>query len=193
MPSEHHDHPGWMGMWTGDALPVVATDRYYPEMPPGLPGETSAQYADRLTGADQTGRSPYDHRRFRQCSIGFHDECSDPTGEQCECPCHEVAPLRMAAGVHTNEEWEAQAWRLDASLTTALQEKDQWHDAAVQAEGDIRDLHRAVAKLTNQLDEQSPVVRAAIKLTERWDTPDHGDVIPWINDVARAVRKLKES
>lgn len=193
MPSEHHEHPGWMGMWTGDALPVVATDRYYPEMPPGLPDETSTQYTDRLTGADGTGRSPYDHRRFRQCSIGFHDECSDPAGEQCECPCHEVAPLRTAAGVHTNEEWEAQAWRLDASLTTALQEKDQWHDAAVQAEGDIRDLHAAVAKLTNQLDEQSPVVRAALKLTERWDTPDHGDVIPWINDVARAVRKLKES
>lgn len=24
----------------------------------------------------------------RQCSIGWHDECSDPEGDHCKCPCH---------------------------------------------------------------------------------------------------------
>jgi len=66
--------------------------RYYPEQPPMWPGETADQYTDRLTGADRTGRRPYDHARNRQCSIGYHDECSDGkygdyTGE-CACPHH---------------------------------------------------------------------------------------------------------
>ena len=24
----------------------------------------------------------------RQCSIGYHDECSDPRGDECRCQCH---------------------------------------------------------------------------------------------------------
>lgn len=58
-----------------------------------LEGETPEKYTDRLTGADRTDRRPYDHERNRQCSIGYHDECSDPDGVNCECPCHTaVAP-----------------------------------------------------------------------------------------------------
>jgi hypothetical protein len=57
------------------------------EMPPLLTGETLDEYTNRLTGADGTGRRPYKHRN-RQCSIGWHGECSDPSGERCECPCH---------------------------------------------------------------------------------------------------------
>jgi hypothetical protein len=64
------------------------TERRHPEMPPMLPGESVDQYTDRLTGADGTGRVPYDHHRNRQCSIGWHEECSDPAGEWCKCPCH---------------------------------------------------------------------------------------------------------
>ena len=66
---------------------------YYPEMPPVFDGETAAQYTDRLTGADGTNRVPYNHRRKRQCSIGWHNECSDPDGEECECPCHKAAAM----------------------------------------------------------------------------------------------------
>lgn len=62
--------------------------RWFPEMPPALPGESDDAYTNRLTGADQTGRVPYDHSRNRQCSIGWHAECSDPAGASCECPCH---------------------------------------------------------------------------------------------------------
>lgn len=66
--------------------------RWYPEMPPSFPGETPEQYTDRLTGADRTNRQPYDHKRNRQCSIGYHDKCSDGKyGEYtgaCECPHH---------------------------------------------------------------------------------------------------------
>lgn len=67
---------------------TVERARWYPEMPPMLPGEASEQYTDRLTGADGTGRRPYDHPRNRQCSIGYHGECSDPNGYRCKCPCH---------------------------------------------------------------------------------------------------------
>lgn len=63
---------------------------WYPEMPPRRPDETTDQCTNRLTGADRTNRVPYDHRRGRQCSIGYHHECSDRdnTGS-CECPCHD--------------------------------------------------------------------------------------------------------
>ena len=72
-------------------MAAVERGRWYPEMPPALPGETDDQYTDRLTGADGTDRRPYDHPRNRQCSIGYHDECSDPDGERCKCPCHTAA------------------------------------------------------------------------------------------------------
>lgn len=42
---------------------IVEHGSWYPGLPPALPGETDAQYTDRLTGADRTGRVPYDHRR----------------------------------------------------------------------------------------------------------------------------------
>lgn len=72
----------------GPSIPTVDGGRFYPEMPPMLEGESLIAYTDRLTGADKTGRVPYGHRRFRQCSIGYHEECSDPDGSECECPCH---------------------------------------------------------------------------------------------------------
>ena len=67
---------------------TIARGKWYPEMPPVLDGEDAGQYTDRLTGADRTNRVPYHHKRNRQCSIGYHSECSDPAGESCECPCH---------------------------------------------------------------------------------------------------------
>jgi len=29
------------------------------------------------------------HGIFRQCSIGWHAECSDPQGTRCKCTCHD--------------------------------------------------------------------------------------------------------
>jgi hypothetical protein len=63
---------------------------YYPEMPPKAEEETVDEYSNRLTGADGKGKSPYNHHRFRQCSLGWHEECTDPYGEECECPCHDL-------------------------------------------------------------------------------------------------------
>lgn len=38
---------------------------------------------------------------FRQCSIDYHSECSDPNGYECECPCHKDirVPLDIAKAV----------------------------------------------------------------------------------------------
>jgi hypothetical protein len=79
------------------------TGRHFPGMPPELPGEASDAYTDRLTGADQSGRIPYDHPRNRQCSIGYHGECSDPAGKTCKCPCH-TAEGRLEMRVDELEE-----------------------------------------------------------------------------------------
>lgn len=74
---------------------TVVKGRWYPQMPPAMPGETDIGYTDRLTGYDGTDQCPYDHIRNRQCSIGYHDECSDQDGDRCKCPCHTpVAPSR---------------------------------------------------------------------------------------------------
>lgn len=73
---------------------VDILEAYIPPLPPMLDGETAAQYTDRLTGADGTGRVPYKERRFRQCSIGYHGECTDPEGKECKCPCHQFEQRR---------------------------------------------------------------------------------------------------
>ncbi len=98
---------------------TVEQRRWYPSPAPALEGETDDGYADRLTGAYRPAVVPYDHLRNRQCSIGWHLECSErvrlsPTAaaspaawiaaqrdEQaargtgtCQCPCHaDVAAL----------------------------------------------------------------------------------------------------
>lgn len=65
---------------------------YRVEKPPLLRAETIDQYTDRLTGADGTGRKPYPETRNRQCSIGYHWECTQitdsPADRRCQCPCH---------------------------------------------------------------------------------------------------------
>jgi len=66
---------------------TVKRGRWYPEMPLPIPGETTSLYSERLIRNDEK-YGPYDHYRFRQCSIGYHDECSNPSGSSCQCPCH---------------------------------------------------------------------------------------------------------
>ncbi len=46
------------------------------------------KYTDWCTGADGTGKQPYQRQRNRQCSIGYHEECSHASGGPCGCPCH---------------------------------------------------------------------------------------------------------
>jgi hypothetical protein len=77
---------------------TVEKGRWYPKMPPALSeDETDDHYTNRLLGVYGVDLMPYDHRRNRQCSIGWHNECSDPAGARCECPCHDEARSRPAA------------------------------------------------------------------------------------------------
>jgi hypothetical protein len=78
---------GWLGAQLTDP-PVVIKGSWYPYGPPMLKGESVEAFTDRLSGADRTNRIPFDHQRNRQCSLGWHNECSDPDGDRCECPCH---------------------------------------------------------------------------------------------------------
>lgn len=98
-------------------MTTVERARHWPQMPPALPGETDDAYTDRLTGADGTGRVPYDHPRNRQCSIGWHSECSDPAGERCKCPCH-TETGKLEQRVHELEEALVAAWSLATAART---------------------------------------------------------------------------
>lgn len=78
----------------------VVKGKWYPAPAPGFDEESDDTYTTRMLDKE---RNPYDHQRFRQCSIGYHRECSERsvsglanaftdnkfsyTGE-CECPCH---------------------------------------------------------------------------------------------------------
>jgi hypothetical protein len=87
--------------------PATERGRWYPCPPPALDGEDADAYTNRITGADRTGREPYDHMRYRECSMGYHTTCSDPAGTSCGCPCHHdhppalISPAAMTlAGVY---------------------------------------------------------------------------------------------
>lgn len=82
----------------------VVKGRWYPNGAPLLPGETDETWTDRMLGANGEDQRPYDHSRNRQCSIGWHEECSDRNHSgQCGCPCH--AERRDAERLVT--EWNA--------------------------------------------------------------------------------------
>lgn len=76
--------------------------RYLMDMP-ACPDHitTNEAWTDYLTGADGTKKQPYPKHRNRQCSIGYHAECSDPDGITCGCPCHWIAPLDRALNEET--------------------------------------------------------------------------------------------
>lgn len=89
---------------------IIVKGLWYPRGAPTLPGETAEVWTQRMLGAEGEDRRPYDHRRNRQCSIGWHNECSDRQhlgvtnkAEGCGCPCHEER-LYAAARV---AEWNA--------------------------------------------------------------------------------------
>ncbi len=90
---------------------TVQRGRWYPSPAPALDGEEDG-YTDRLTGADGTNRQPYDHPRNRQCSIGWHMECSDPAGKSCKCPCHEDRKYPVGVRAETGPELDAAAAKI---------------------------------------------------------------------------------
>jgi hypothetical protein len=79
-------------------MTTIVKGRWYPDMPPALDGEDDDRYTNRLVGVYGPDRVPYDHPRNRQCSIGYHTECSDPCGGECECPCHAARHALQRAG-----------------------------------------------------------------------------------------------
>lgn len=63
--------------------------------------EAGVGYTDYLTGAHKLSLNVsgageayvYTPGRNRQCSIGWHEECSDPEGRECGCVCHQIVKL----------------------------------------------------------------------------------------------------
>ena len=54
-----------------------------PSLYPPFHGETDIAWTNRLLAL-----SP-EYQTNRQCSLNYHEECSDPNGESCQCYCHE--------------------------------------------------------------------------------------------------------
>lgn len=76
-----------------------------------LADETPTTYTDRvLSHARAAGTR-------RQCSIGYHEECSDPAGESCRCACHpwpeelQAAPIIMGQREATHEWIPGHGWQ----------------------------------------------------------------------------------
>lgn len=80
----------------------VVKGKWYPAPVPSLPEESDVDYTNRMLGL--AGKeSPYDHIRYRECSLGYHRSCTQRavlglrnaftdnklsyTGK-CQCPCH---------------------------------------------------------------------------------------------------------
>lgn len=91
-------------------MPTTTTPaRWYPDMPPRQDGEDDDAYTNRLLGVG--GEYPFDHKRGRQCSIGYHNECSNRSNaphvpgvtDVCECPHHE----EVRNAVRLVAEWNA--------------------------------------------------------------------------------------
>lgn len=51
---------------------------------PQMPGEDAVKWTGRLLSHAR------EHRTNRQCSIGYHGECSNPSGDTCNCLCHDA-------------------------------------------------------------------------------------------------------
>lgn len=49
---------------------------------PPRDGESDTEWTNRVLSHSR------EHEVNRQCSIGWHDECSDPSGDSCQCICH---------------------------------------------------------------------------------------------------------
>ncbi len=64
--------------------PAAQPGRWYPELPPRLPGEDTAGYETRLTA----GAGPFDHARSDDCARGRHGACGAVPGRECQCPHH---------------------------------------------------------------------------------------------------------
>lgn len=120
------------------------------------PDETPEHFTDRLT------RLGSERGVNRQCSIGWHYECSDPEGEQCRCACHpervarRAIPLPDEPGYYMGFEGRVfeldtgGAWRYgaddevdprdDSPLTRLVPEK-----ALAQAEAKLRRIRASLA------------------------------------------------
>lgn len=127
---------------------VAAKGMFFPEMPPALPGETDDQYTNRLTGYSGEDLIPYDHDRNRQCSIGWHEECSErdlspfearadleKSGRHCKCPCHTLWG-HFAARVPALEEALAAIW-----LSAPEEIRQRYSGIGVSLVGKILDAH----------------------------------------------------
>ena len=108
--------------------------RYFPQMPPDLPGEDNDAYTNRLTGALGEDRRPYDHPRNRQCSIGYHGECSNPSGRVCKCPCH-TAEGKLEMRVWELEESVVSLWAVaSGSLPEPGSKRPGWDQRIIAGE-----------------------------------------------------------
>ena len=115
---------------------TIERGRWFPQQPPQLDGESDDAYTGRLTGADGAGRIPYDHARNRQCSIGWHNECSDPAGQTCQCPCH-TAEGKLEARVWELEESVVALWAIASDrLPEGVTKRPGWGKRILAVEGD---------------------------------------------------------
>lgn len=101
------------------------------ELPSKREGETDEEWTDRIH------RSGRELGRFRQCSIGWHDECSDRQGDECECPCHRMGKHDLAIACRELEADRTDIPQLANDLLEALEENERLINVIVALESQI--------------------------------------------------------
>lgn len=146
-----------------------ALEAYSPPLPPAHAGENDDAYTDRLTGADRKNQRPYAEHRNRQCSIGYHGECTDPEGERCKCPCHRFEALREAALALPVDAALAAA-RQQAASKAAASEREVERDAVREALAIVQARERALIEAVRaEADALAAMLAAPMDPTVRMD------------------------
>jgi hypothetical protein len=66
-----------------DEVQMTETRVSMPALYPTRPDEDAVAWTNRVLSHSR------EHGVNRQCSINWHEECSDPRGEECMCLCHD--------------------------------------------------------------------------------------------------------
>lgn len=88
-----------MSMWDKARTGQSVQAKWYPDPCPRFDNETDDAFTNRLSRHGST--NPYNHKRFRECSLGYHLTCSCNHGRNsgCECPHHNEKEYESTADI----------------------------------------------------------------------------------------------
>lgn len=123
-----------------------------------LDGETPEAWTDRLLtiAREQAGTN-------RQCSIGWHLECSDPKGEKCRCTCHPWPESVQSAPIEWGVRESPMGWEPGEGWVDIPEVVEVYLDGLRAL---VKDLRERGTSTKNRVDE----LVAALGLEDDWES-----------------------